>query len=97
MKTIAGVHVLTGRGAIATHMTYLTSRSILLQLYGEDSCGKASFWSNTHSCPNQTRNDTQVAGDPKVPFPRSIMPVGGGESPFVSKPCIVSLKQDMEQ
>jgi hypothetical protein len=24
-KTIAGVHVLTGRGAIATHMTCLTS------------------------------------------------------------------------
>jgi hypothetical protein len=42
-KTIAGVHVLTGRGAIATHMTCLTSRSISLQLYGEDSCKKASF------------------------------------------------------
>jgi hypothetical protein len=29
---------------------------------------KASFWSNNHSCPNQTRNGTQVAGDPNVPF-----------------------------
>jgi hypothetical protein len=29
-KTIAGVHVLIGRGAIATHMTCLTSRSISL-------------------------------------------------------------------
>jgi hypothetical protein len=29
---------------------------------------KASFWSNNHSCPNQTRNGMQVAGDPKVPF-----------------------------
>jgi ActR/RegA family two-component response regulator len=27
MKTIVGVHVLTGYGAIATHMTCLTSRS----------------------------------------------------------------------
>jgi hypothetical protein len=88
-KTIAGVHALIGRGAIATHMTYLTSWSISLQLYGEDSCEKASFWSNNISCPNQTRNGTQVAGDPKVPFPRSIMANGGGESPFVSKPCIV--------
>jgi hypothetical protein len=43
-KTIAGVHILTGRGTIATHMTYLTSRSISLQLYGEDSCEKVSFW-----------------------------------------------------
>jgi hypothetical protein len=97
MKTIAGVHVLTGRGAIATHMTCLTSQSISFQLYGEDSCEKASFWSNNHSCPNQTRNSTQVVVDPKVPFPRSIMAVGGGESPFMSKPCIVSLKQDTEQ
>jgi hypothetical protein len=96
-KTIAGVHILIYHGAIATHMTYLTSRSISLQLYGEDSCKKASFWSNNHSCPNQTRNGMQVAGDPKVPFPRSIMTVGGEESPFVSKPCIVPLKQDMEQ
>jgi hypothetical protein len=32
MKTIAGVHVLIGRGAIATHMTCLTSRSISLHL-----------------------------------------------------------------
>jgi hypothetical protein len=30
MKTIAGVHVLTGYGAIATHMTCLTSQSISL-------------------------------------------------------------------
>jgi hypothetical protein len=80
MKTIAGAHVLTGHGAIATHMTCLTSRSISLQLYGEDSCEKMSFWSNNHSCPNQTRNGTQAAGDPKVPFPRSIMAIGGGES-----------------
>jgi hypothetical protein len=29
---------------------------------------KMSFWSNNHSCPNQTRNGTQAAGDPKVPF-----------------------------
>jgi hypothetical protein len=27
MKTIVGVHVLTGYGAIATHVTRLTSRS----------------------------------------------------------------------
>jgi hypothetical protein len=80
MKTIAGVHVLIGRGSIATHMTCLPSRSISLQHYGEDSCEKASFWSNNHSCPNKTRNDTQEAGDPIVPFPRSIMAVGGGES-----------------
>jgi hypothetical protein len=40
MKTIARVHVLIGRGAIATHMTYLTSWSISLQLYGEDTCEK---------------------------------------------------------
>jgi hypothetical protein len=39
----------------------------------------------------------QMAGDPKVPFHRSIMEVGGGESPFVSKPCIAPLKQDIEQ
>jgi hypothetical protein len=26
-----------------------------------------NFWSNNHSCPNQTRNATQAAGDPKVP------------------------------
>jgi hypothetical protein len=52
MKTIVGVHVLIGYRAIATHMTYLTSRSISLQIYGEDSCEKASFWSNNHSCPN---------------------------------------------
>jgi hypothetical protein len=70
----------TGHGAIATHMTCLTSRSILLQLYSEDSCENASFWSNNHSCPNQIGNGTQAAGDPKVPFPRSIMAVGGGES-----------------
>jgi hypothetical protein len=42
MKSIAGVHVLTGCGAIATHMTFLTSQSISLQLYGEDSCEKHS-------------------------------------------------------
>jgi hypothetical protein len=36
-KTITRVHVLTGRGVIATHMTCLTSRSISLQLYNEDS------------------------------------------------------------
>jgi hypothetical protein len=29
-KTITGVHVLTGHGAITTHMTCLTSRSISL-------------------------------------------------------------------
>jgi hypothetical protein len=29
---------------------------------------KVSFWSNNHSCPNQKRNGTQAAGDPKVPF-----------------------------
>jgi hypothetical protein len=80
MKTIAGVHVLTSRGAVATHMTYLTSRSITLQLYAEDSYEKASFWSNNQSCPNQTRNGTQAAGDPRVPFPKSIMAVGRGES-----------------
>jgi hypothetical protein len=68
MKTIVGVHMLTGYGAIATHMTCLTSRSISLWIYGEDSCKKMSFWSNNHSCPNQTRNGTQAAGDPKVPF-----------------------------
>jgi hypothetical protein len=96
-KTIAGVHVLTGHGVIATHMACLTSRSISLQLYGEDSCEKVSFWSNNHSCANQTRKGMQVTGDPKVPFPRSIMAVGGGESLFVSKPCIVPLKQDTKQ
>jgi hypothetical protein len=30
MKTIIGVHVLIGYGAIATHITSLTSRSISL-------------------------------------------------------------------
>jgi hypothetical protein len=39
---------------------------------------KTSFSSNNHSCPNQIRNGTQVAGDPKVPFPRSIMAISGG-------------------
>jgi hypothetical protein len=73
-KTIAGVHVLIGRWAIATYMTYLTSQSISLQLYGKDSCEKVSF------CPNETRNVTQATGDPKVPFPISIMAVHGGES-----------------
>jgi hypothetical protein len=68
-----------------------------LQLYGQDSCEKVSFWSNNHSWPNQTRNGTHAAGDPKVPFPRANMAIGGGESPFVSKPCIVQLKQDTEQ
>jgi hypothetical protein len=29
---------------------------------------KASFLSNNHSCPNQTRNGTQAVGDPKVSF-----------------------------
>jgi hypothetical protein len=86
MKDIVEVHILTGHGSIATHMTYLTSRSISLQLYGEDSCEKASFWSNNHSCPNQTRNGTQSTGDPKVPFPRRL-----------EKPRIVPLKQDTEQ
>jgi hypothetical protein len=79
-KTIAGVHILTGHGAIATHMTCLTSRSISFYLYGGDSCEKVSFWSNNHSCPSQIRNGAQVAGDPKVPFPRSIMAVRGGMS-----------------
>jgi hypothetical protein len=37
-------------------------------MYGEDSCEKAAFWSNNHSCLNQIRNDAQAAGDPKVPF-----------------------------
>jgi hypothetical protein len=96
MQTIAGAHVLTGCWTIATQMTFLTSRSISLQLYGEDSCKKVSFWSNNHSCPNQTRNGMQAVGDQKMPFPRSIMAVGG-ESPFVSKPCIVPLKQDAQQ
>jgi hypothetical protein len=27
-----------------------------------------SLWLNNHSCPNQTRNGTQAASDPKVPF-----------------------------
>jgi hypothetical protein len=67
-ETIVGVHVLTGYGAIATHMTYLTSRSISSYIYDEDSCEKVSFWLNNHSCPNQTRNGMQAAGDPKVPF-----------------------------
>jgi hypothetical protein len=88
-KTIARVHVLPCHGAIATHMTGFTSQSISLQLYGEDSCEKTSFWSNYLSCPNQTRNGTQAAGDRIVPFPISIMAVGRGESPFVSKPCTV--------
>jgi hypothetical protein len=70
MQTIAGAHVLTGCWTIATQMTFLTSRSISLQLYGEDSCKKVSFWSNNHSCPNQTRNGTQAVDDPKVPFPQ---------------------------
>jgi hypothetical protein len=78
-------------------MTYLTSQSISLQLYSENSCEKAFFWSNNHSCPNQTRNGTQAAGDQKVRFPRFIMAIGGWESPFVTKPCIVPLKQDTEQ
>jgi hypothetical protein len=68
MKTVVGVHVLRGYRAIASHMTCLTSRSMSLLIYGEDSCKQASFWSNNHSCPNQTRNGTQAAGDPKVPF-----------------------------
>jgi hypothetical protein len=84
MKTIVGVHVLTGSGAIATHMTYLTSRSISLYIYGEDSCEKVSFWSNNHSYPNQTRNSTQAADDPKVPFhlnsPRDLDLARGFES-----------------
>jgi hypothetical protein len=83
--------------AIATHMTCLTSRSISLQLYSEDSCEKAYVWSNNDSCPNQIRNGTQVVGDPKVAFTRSIIAVGGGESPFVSKPCIILLKEYMKQ
>jgi hypothetical protein len=29
---------------------------------------KVSFWSNNHSCSNQTRNGTQAVGDPKVSF-----------------------------
>jgi hypothetical protein len=68
MKTIVGVHVLTGYGAIVSPITNLTSRSISLQIYSEDSCEEASFWLNNHSCPNQTRNGMQAAGDPKVPF-----------------------------
>jgi hypothetical protein len=67
-KTIVGVHILIGYGAIAGHMTYLTSRSISLWVYGEDSCEEAPLWSNNHSCPNQTRNGTQAAGDSKVAF-----------------------------
>jgi hypothetical protein len=39
----------------------------------------------------------QATGYPKVPIPRSIMAVGGGGSPFVSKPCNIRLKQDTEQ
>jgi hypothetical protein len=35
---------------------------------GEDSCETTSLWSNNHPCPNQTRNGTQAASDPKVPF-----------------------------
>jgi hypothetical protein len=42
-KTIAGVHIPTGCGAIATYMTCLTARFISLQLYGEDYCKKVSF------------------------------------------------------
>jgi hypothetical protein len=84
MKTIVGVHVLTGYGAIATHMTCLTSQSISLLIYGEDSSEKSSFWSNNHSCPNQTRNGTQAAGHPKVPFhltsPRDLDLAHGFES-----------------
>jgi hypothetical protein len=95
-KTIARVQVLTGRRAIATHMTCLTSRSISLQLYGEDSCEKASFWSNSHSYTSQTKNGTQVEGDPKVPFLDPLWQLVE-ESPFVSKPCIIPLKQDTEQ
>jgi hypothetical protein len=42
------------------------------------------LWSNNHSCPNQTRNGTQVAGDPKVPFhltsPRDLDLAHGFES-----------------
>jgi hypothetical protein len=83
-KTIVGVHVLTGYGAIATHMTCLTSRSISLWIYSEDSCEKLSFWSNDHSCPNQTRNGTKAASDPKVPFhltfPRDLDLAHGFES-----------------
>jgi hypothetical protein len=67
-KTIVWVHVLIGYGAIATHMTYLTSGSISLLIYGEDSYEQLSFWSNNHCCPNETRNGMQAAGDPKVPF-----------------------------
>jgi hypothetical protein len=66
-KTIVGVHVLIGYGAIATHMSYLTSQSISLQIYAEDSCEKMSL-SNNHSYPNQTRNSMQAAGDPNVRF-----------------------------
>jgi hypothetical protein len=62
------------------HMTYLTSWSISLQLYSEDSCEKVYFWSNNHYCPNQTINSMQAVGDPKVPFPRTIMAFDGGES-----------------
>jgi hypothetical protein len=35
--------LLTGYGAIATHMTCLTSRSNSLKIYGEDSCEIASI------------------------------------------------------
>jgi hypothetical protein len=45
---------------------------------------KASFWSNNHSCPTQTRKGTQAAGDPKVPFhltsPRDLDLARGFES-----------------
>jgi hypothetical protein len=68
MKAIVGVHILTGYGAIASDMAYLTSRSISLYIYGEDSCEEAFFLSNNHSCTNQPRNGTQAVGDPKVPF-----------------------------
>jgi hypothetical protein len=37
-------------------------------MYGKDSCKEASFWSNNLTCPNQTRNSMQAAGDPKVSF-----------------------------
>jgi hypothetical protein len=59
---------------------------------------KASFWSNHHCCPTQTRYGTQAADDAWVTFPQD--PLGQlveGRISFVSKSCIALLKQDMEQ
>jgi hypothetical protein len=59
-------------------LSYLTIHLVAALRWGF--LRKTFFWSNNHSCPNQTRNDTQAVGDPKVPFFRSTMAVGGGES-----------------